>query len=119
MFCVFKGGIKKPAVFNSFRSMVGASQILSGVTACSLASSRVYPTHSDLGLSVRLPPSSCAVELQMVVAVVIQVLIFVCEEQEGCMKLGGKRSTTFSLTNGTRQEPVLSPLLFSVYLDDH
>ena len=51
--------------------------------------------------------------------VVIGVLILVYEEQEGCVKLGGKRSSMFRLTNGTRQEPVLSPLLFSVYLDDH
>ena len=40
------------------------------------------------------------------------------EEQEGWVKLGGKRSSSFRLTNGTRQGSVLSPLLFSVYLDD-
>ena len=36
-------------------------------------------------------------------AVVIQVLIFVYQEQEGCVKLGGKKSSVFRLTNGTRQ----------------
>ena len=34
------------------------------------------------------------------------------------MKLGGQRSSPFKLTNGTRQGSVLSPVLFSVYLDD-
>ena len=34
------------------------------------------------------------------------------------MKLDGKRSSSFRLTNGTRQGSVLSPVLFSVYLDD-
>ena len=34
------------------------------------------------------------------------------------MKLAGRRSSSFSLTNGTRQGSVLSPMLFSVYLDD-
>ena len=50
--------------------------------------------------------------------VVVRVLIFIYEEQTGCVKLGGKRSSLFQLTNGTRQGSVLSPILFSVYLDD-
>jgi hypothetical protein len=51
-------------------------------------------------------------------AVVVRVLIFMYEEQQGWVKLGGKRSSSFSITNGTRQGSVLSPVLFSVYLDD-
>ena len=51
-------------------------------------------------------------------AVVIRVLIFRYEEQVGWVKLGGRRSASFKLSNGTRQGSVLSPLLFSVYLDD-
>ena len=34
------------------------------------------------------------------------------------MTWSGVRSTTFPITNGTRQGSVLSPCLFSVYLDD-
>ena len=48
----------------------------------------------------------------------MRVLVFVYEEQTCWVKLGGKRSATFGVTNGTRQGSVLSPLLFSVYLDD-
>ena len=51
-------------------------------------------------------------------AIVIRVLIFVYEEQTCCVKLGGSKSTSFRVTNGTRQGSVLSPLLISVYLDD-
>ena len=51
-------------------------------------------------------------------AVVVRVLIFAYEEQQGWVKLGGRNSSMFSLTNGTRQGSVLSPLLFSIYLDD-
>ena len=40
------------------------------------------------------------------------------EEQTGCVKLAGKKSSSFRITNGTRQGSVLSPALFSVYLDD-
>ena len=50
--------------------------------------------------------------------IVVRILIFAYEEQTGCVKLAGKQSTFFKLTNGTRQGSVLSPILFSVYLDD-
>ena len=51
-------------------------------------------------------------------AVVVRVLIYVYQEQNGRVKLAGKESRPFSISNGTRQGSVLSPLLFSVYLDD-
>ena len=50
-------------------------------------------------------------------AVVIRALLFIYEEQTGWVKLAGKASTEFRLKNGTRQGSVLSPVLFSVYID--
>ena len=35
--------------------------------------------------------------------IVIRLLVFVYEEQYGCVKLGGKRSDQFQISNGTRQ----------------
>ena len=46
------------------------------------------------------------------------MLVFIYEEQEGCVSWVGIRSSSFTITNGTRQGSVLSPTLFSVYLDD-
>ena len=51
-------------------------------------------------------------------AVVVRVLIFVYEEQQAWVKWGKARSRSFGIQNGTRQGSVLSPALFSVYMDD-
>ena len=51
-------------------------------------------------------------------AVVVRILIHIYEEQKGFVKLSDFTSETFGITNGTRQGSVLSPTLFSVYLDE-
>ena len=51
-------------------------------------------------------------------AIVVRTLLWVYEEQKRCVKLRERRSTSFTLTNGTRQGSVLSPALWYVYLDD-
>ena len=50
--------------------------------------------------------------------IVVRVLVCVYEEQKGCARWSGVQSSTFNIQNGTRQGSVLSPCLFSVYLDD-
>ena len=51
-------------------------------------------------------------------AIVIRVLIYVYEEQRAWVRWGDARSRSFGILNGTRQGSVLSPALFSVYMDD-
>ena len=51
-------------------------------------------------------------------AVVVRMLIYIYTEQEAWVRWGSERSSTFQITNGTRQGSVLSPALFCVYLDD-
>ena len=46
------------------------------------------------------------------------MLIHIYTEQEAWVRWGSQKSSTFRITNGTRQGSVLSPALFCVYLDD-
>jgi hypothetical protein len=156
---LFKGGLKNPAVFDSYRAIAGASQLLklfeyvillawgddlqsdsmqfgfkSGVstTQCTWIVNEVTTYFMRRGTAVNACLLDCSKAFdkclfdklfgKLIVkglpAVVIRVLVFMYEEQQGWVKLGGKRSSSFQLTNGTRQGSVLSPVLFSVYLDD-
>ena len=51
-------------------------------------------------------------------AVIIRVLIFIYEEQEAYVSIDGKTSSTFKITNGTRQGAVASPRFFVTYIDE-
>ena len=51
-------------------------------------------------------------------AIVVRVLVFTYVQQSGFVRLGGRQSASFSLTNGTRQGAVASPALWAVYVDD-
>ena len=51
-------------------------------------------------------------------AIVVRTLIYVYEEQQAWVRLGKARSKSFGIANGTWQGSVLSPALFSVYMDD-
>jgi hypothetical protein len=52
-------------------------------------------------------------------AIVIRTLIFSYQQQYAWVKWGNSsKSNIFSITNGTRQGSVLSPALFSVYVQD-
>ena len=49
--------------------------------------------------------------------VVVRVLMFMYEEQDGHIRLKGNRSTSFRLTNGIREGAAASPILWAVYAD--
>ena len=51
-------------------------------------------------------------------AIVARIIIFCYEEQAAWVKWGNVKSEQFGISNGTRQGAVLSPPLFSLYLDD-
>ena len=50
--------------------------------------------------------------------IILRVLVFVYEEQFAWVKWGNAKSKQFSIVNGTRQGSVLSPSLFSLYMDE-
>ena len=51
-------------------------------------------------------------------ASVVKVLIYMYEKQHAWVRWGSARSSTFGLTNGTRQGSVLSPALFVLYVQE-
>ena len=156
---LFKGGLKNPAVFDSYRAIAGASQLLKlfeyvillvwgdnlvsdtmqfgfkkgvSTTQCTWLVNEVTTYFMRRGTAVNACLLDCSKAFDKcrfdklfekllskgLPAIVVQVLIFAYEEQQAWVKLSGKRSSSFSITNGTRQGSVLSPILFSVYLDD-
>ena len=50
-------------------------------------------------------------------AIVCRVLAFMYQEQSGFVKLRGRRSPAFSLSNGMREGAACSPVLWAVYAD--
>ena len=50
--------------------------------------------------------------------VVVRMLIYIYTEQEAWVRWGDEKWGTFRIFNGTRQGSVLSPALFSVYIDE-
>ena len=50
-------------------------------------------------------------------AIVCRVLIFMYQEQKGCIKLKGRRSDSFQISNGMREGAACSPTLWAVYAD--
>ena len=153
---LFKGGLKSPDKFDSYRAIAGASQLLklfeyvililwgdtlttdsmqfgfkAGVstTQCSWLVHEVSNYFMRRGTAVTACLLDCSKAFDKcrfdvlfsklikkgLPAIVERVPIFVYEEQTCWVKLGGKKSTSFRITNGTRQGSVLSPLLFSLY----
>jgi hypothetical protein len=49
--------------------------------------------------------------------IVVRCLMFMYQEQKGGVRWGQVRSEQFSITNGTRQGSVMSPILWAVYCD--
>ena len=45
------------------------------------------------------------------------MLIFIYQEQQGCIKLKGRKSASFKLSNGMREGASCPPTLWAVYTD--
>ena len=157
---MFKGGLKNPAKFDSYRAIAGASQVLKlleyvilliwgdkmtsdslqfgfkkkvSTTQCSWLVMEIanYMVRRGVQVSACFLDFSKAFDMVLfnkmfekmidkdIPAVVVRVLVYAYEEQKGWVRLAGKNSETFRLTNGTRQGSVLSPFFFAgIYLND-
>ena len=85
------------------------------------AGTPILPTHIDCSKAFdkcKFAPLFQKLLDRKVPPIVVRLLIFIYREQEAWVRWGTLRSELFSISNGTRQGSVLSPALFTVYLDD-
>ena len=50
--------------------------------------------------------------------IIVRVIAFWYQTQPMCIKWGKANSDYFNVSNGVRQDGVLSPKLFAIYIDD-
>ena len=155
---LYKGNLKDPRKFSSYRAVAGASQLLKMYeyvmiilygdlletdslqfgfkrgASCSQASWLVYETAMYMYQRGGMVHGACcdlkaAFDLclfdklflkildQGIPAIAVRVLIFTYQEQKGWVRLAGRNSEKFNITNGTRQGSIGSPFYFACYLN--
>ena len=55
---------------------------------------------------------------RFITGIVVRLLMFWYFKQEVCIKWGTEMSSYFNITNVVRQGGILSPSLFTIYMDD-
>ena len=83
----------------------------SPVYSCFLDASKAYDRVNHWTLFKKLLKRSVSV-------ILVRILMFWYSKQEICIKWGSETSTCFTISNGVRQGGILSPTLFSIYMDD-
>ena len=83
----------------------------SPVYSCFLDASKAYDRVNHWALFKKLLKRSISV-------IIVRIIMFWYSKQEICIKWGNETSTCFTITNGVRQGDILSPTLFSIYMDD-
>ena len=83
----------------------------SPVYSCFLDASKAYDSVNHWTLFKKLLKRSISV-------IIVHILLFWFSKQEICRKWGNETSSCFTISNGVRQGGILSPVLFSIYMDD-
>ena len=83
----------------------------SPVYSCFLDASKAYDRVNHWTLFKKLLKRSISV-------IIVRILMFWYSNQNLCIKWGTQKSSFFTISNGVRQGGILSPVLFSIYMDD-
>ena len=81
------------------------------VYSCFRDASKAYDRVNHWALFKKLLKRSISVTI-------IRILMFLYSKQEICIKLGDETCTCFTISKRVRQGGILSPTLFSIYMDD-
>ena len=83
----------------------------SPVYSCFLDASKAYDRVNHWTLFKKLLIRGISV-------IIVRILLFWYSKQDICIKWGNETSSCFTISNGVRQGGLLSPVLFSIYMDD-
>ena len=83
----------------------------SPVYSCFLDASKAYDRVNHWTLFKKLLKRSISV-------IIVRILMFWYSNQNLCIKWGTQKSSFFTISNGVRRGGILSPVLFSIYMDD-
>ena len=79
--------------------------------SCFLDASKAYDRVNHWTLFKKLLKGGISV-------IIVRILLFWYSKQEICIKWRNETSSCFTISNGVRQGGILSPVLFSIYMDD-
>ena len=92
-------------IVDAYRALIGS------IFACYLDASKAFDHVNHSVLFEKLVRRG-------VPGYIVRILIFWYSNQQMCVKWGKMFSRCFNVTNGVRQGGILSPYLFSMYVDD-
>ena len=108
----FKPKLGTDMCIYSLKEIIGSYSKLNGcVFSCFLDASKAFDRVKHSMLFTKLLRRGAP-------GYIVRLVMFWYAHQTMCVRWGSSVSSTFTVSNGVRQEGILSPFLFNIYMDD-